>query len=181
MNRPMPKFDGPIPGENYTADVKNFPWHRPPSNPDYVSTVEDALKRVVRPQTTGFVEAALSSGDSVVDVVTGLLRIGVSKGYYSIDNAVLAAGPLAKMIELIGDELNVDYRKEWDEDPFILTSELIKTYTGMGTKEKGASAPDTTTSDKPALQSGLMAMTDQGPASEDAQSQMLGYDSEESV
>jgi len=179
MKRPMPKFDGPIPGENYTADVKNFPWHRPPSNPDYVSTVEDALKRVVRPQTTGFVEAALSAGDSVVDVVTGLLRIGGSKGYYSIDNAILAAGPLAKMVEVIGDELGVDYRKEWDEDPQILTSEFFKTLSGSETKD--ADADDTPASDEIQPQGGLMAMASDDSVPEDVQSQMLGYDDEEEL
>ena len=181
MNRPMPKFDGPIPGENYTEDVRNFPWHRPPENPDYVSTVEDALNRVARPQATGFIEAALSSGESVLDVVTGLMRIGVGKGYYSIDNAILAAGPVAKMVEVIADDLGLDYRKEYDEDPRILNKEFVRGVSPPEPEEEGGSAdeePEMTTAED-AASGGLMSMSPDDPADVDVQSQMLGYSEEE--
>jgi hypothetical protein len=173
----MPKFDGPIPGENYTADVKNFPWHRPPDQSDYVSTVEDAVKRITKPQTTGFIETVLSTGDTVLDVVTGLLRIGVGKGYYSIDNAVLAAGPMAKMVELVADEMGIDYQKGYDEGPRIMNSELMKALYGAPSDD--ADAEDEVA---PEPQGGLMVMSDSDDsAPEDIQNQMLGYSDEETA
>ena len=33
-------FDAPIPGENYTAETKNYPWHRPPDIVDYDEAID---------------------------------------------------------------------------------------------------------------------------------------------
>ena len=40
--RTEPEFDGPIPGENFTSETKNYPWHRPPEITDYDEALEFA-------------------------------------------------------------------------------------------------------------------------------------------
>lgn len=118
-------FDGPIPGENYTADVKNYPWHRPPMYTDYVEIVDRAIHRLDQPERTAFVIALMESGETIIDIVTGLSRIAVANGKMSINHAILAAGPIAKMIETIGEKAGIEYERGWDQDPKLITSEML--------------------------------------------------------
>jgi hypothetical protein len=177
----MPEFNGPIPGENYTGDVNNYPWHRPPDKGDFVSTVEHLVERVGSPKGTGFVITALELGDTITDVVTGLLRVGVGKGRFSIDNAVLAAGPMAKHIEVLAKKAGIDYERGWSERPDILTKEKLEAY-GVGrSSDKPSETKTDPAEDAPDAKpdGGIMAAPE-GTAPKDTQMQMLGYGEEES-
>ena len=44
------KFEGPIPGENYLTDTKNYPWHRPPDLVDYDEAVSYMLDKIDEPE-----------------------------------------------------------------------------------------------------------------------------------
>ena len=52
MKKPTndPSFQGPIPGENYVADVKNHAWHKPPDITDYDQGVEYIMEKLTTEQ-----------------------------------------------------------------------------------------------------------------------------------
>ena len=63
------KFDGPIPGENYTSEAKNYPWHRPPDETDFVRIVDKSIKKMATKERTGLILSALESGETILDFV----------------------------------------------------------------------------------------------------------------
>lgn len=105
-NKPL---DGPIPGENYLSDTKNYPWHRPP---DYTKP-DDALDHIIsvlkKPQSVFAVTQMLEIGLTVVEVSSILLMKGISKGKWTIDLALLIAGPLAHILVILAKRGDIEY------------------------------------------------------------------------
>jgi hypothetical protein len=169
------KFDGPIPGENFTSDVRNYPWHRPPDNTDYVQIVDRAIHKLNEPERTAFTIALLETGETIVDIVTGMTRIGVARGKMSIDMAILAAGPIARMIETIAEKAGIDYERGWEQEPRIVTAELLRAMGAKAGEDVDTSILEDTAdvAQDDAEMMGLMAQgEDEAPA--DVQSEMLG-------
>ena len=170
-----PKFDGPIPGENYTSDTRNYPWHRPPKNTDYVSSVEHMLKRLAEPEKSAFALTMLEEGETVLDFVAGTLRLAVSQGGLSIDNAVLAAGPYARAVESLAKKAGIKYEKGWSDKPRLITSEAIRDAAG---RRSVVEAPaEEATAEEP----GGFAAVGNEPADQDIQAEMLGMTSDEDM
>lgn len=170
------KFDGPIPGENFTSNTKNYPWHRPPSHLNFDDVVGSIVKNLNKPEKTAFVIALLETGESILDIVTGLTRIGVANGRMSIDMGVLAAGPMARMIEVIAEKAEIDFQRGWKQEPQLITSEMLRARGGkVNPDEADTSEMATPTSEETLekLDAGLMTMVNE-PASEDQQQEMLG-------
>lgn len=163
----MPKFDGPIPGENYTADTRNFPWHRPPDETDIVTIIEKTVANLSRPEPLGVMLTALESGDTILDYVTGISRVAVGRGRLPIDQAVLAAGPISRFVESVAVRAGINFERGWDEVPTVLTPEYVK---GVNPNQK-------ITYEEPveeAPDESFMSMGSNEPASSDKQQQMLG-------
>ena len=175
------KFDGPIPGENYTSDVRNYPWHRPPELTDYVEIVDRAIHKLDEPKRTAFVLAMLETGESILDIVTGMSRIAVANGKMSIDMAILAAGPIARMIEVIAQKAGIDYDRGWEQEPKLITAELLRTIGSKTADDVDPSVLETVAEveDENEDMLGLMAQTDE-PAAAETQDEMLGSASEAS-
>jgi hypothetical protein len=175
------KFDGPIPGENFTSDTKNYPWHRPPKYTSFPDVVDAAVKNLNKPDRTAFVIAMLETDQTIVDIVTGMIRIGVAQGRMSIDMGILAAGPIARMIEVIAEKAEIDFERGWEQEPRVVTSELLK---AMGAKASEEDADMSILEDdvpEPEEgEEGLMAMTDE-PAPEEEQTAMLGAEEDEEI
>lgn len=169
------KFDGPIPGENHTSDKRNYPWHRPPQRTSYPDVVEAMVKNMNKPERTAFIIALLETDQTIVDIVTGLTRIGVANGRMSIDMGLLAAGPMARMIEVIAKKAGIEYERGWDQEPRIVTSELLRALGGTVNPED---IEDVEPEPEEEEEGGLMAMTDE-PAPEEQQQAMLGETEQE--
>src|SRR6056300_1250004 len=87
---------GPIPGENFTSNEKNYPWHRPP---DYTD-IDSALEKVVSdfeddPSVMHKYMSFLSVGIPVTTVTDIIVTKGLSQGYWTVDFGILLAGPIA--------------------------------------------------------------------------------------
>lgn len=166
------KFTGPIPGENYTSDTRNYPWHRPAELNDYVDVVEKAVTNLDVPERTALMIALMETGESIIDIVTGMTRIAVSQGKIPIDMAILAAGPVARMLEVIAEKSEINYDRGWDQKPRLVTAELLR---AMGGKVDPDNLEEEVSdvADMPEDTSGLMAAID-GPADPSIQDEMLG-------
>lgn len=165
------KIDGPIAGENYTSDTRNYPWHRPPKKTDYVDIVESAVNKLTKPQGKARIIALLEGGESVIDIVTGITRMNIGEGQIPIDQGVLSAGPIVKLIDTLGEKAGIDYEKGWVQDPPLMTINRARAMQGTNDELP----PEEEVQEEP-QEDGLMSM--QGPASEDAQAEMLGGDGE---
>jgi len=163
-------MDGPIPGENFTSNTKNYPWHRPPDMADYVEIVNKAVNNLLDdPEKTSFALTALETGESILDFVTGTLRVAVGGGKIPIDMAVLSAGPIAKAMETLAEMAEIKYDRGWKQEPNIVTPQRVRAITGMDTSEeveKTAPIPEEE-------MTGIMARGN-GPAPKEVQSEMLG-------
>lgn len=98
---PKPTFDGPIPGENYTADTRNYPWHRPPQYSGFDETVAAMLDRLNSEREGELIYSLLDLEVPVYLITSNFLMRHVMRGFIGIDMAILAAGPIARMIEII--------------------------------------------------------------------------------
>ena len=168
-----PKFDGPIPGANYTSNTKNYPWHRPPDHPDIDELIENMIASFDDPEKASVFLSLIENGDTILDFVTGMLRVGVGNGKMTIDSAIVLAGPMAKMAELVADKAGVKYERGYDPKPKIMTGARMRAYEGSGEPETppdGAPMPDDPPAPEtpPAPRGGLMG------AVEPSQDEMLG-------
>ena len=172
-----PKFDGPIPGENYTSDTKNYPWHRPPDLASPQEVIESAMDRMSDPERSSAILSGLKEGGTILDFVSYAMLSGISKGRTTVDTAILAAGPIARYIEAMANAEGIDAEKGWKTEPNITTTTDVEMALGRvpeDTPEEPEPQPEQ--SDE---SGGLMAMPEGEAAPKDAQMAMLGYADEE--
>ena len=186
--RTEPEFDGPIPGENFTSDTKNYPWHRPPEITDYDEALEFAAKEFKKPNALIGLETMLANGITVATMTDFYLTRNVGLGKWTLDFALVIAGPVAKTIELIAVQAGYDYEMGIDEEITVATKEMVADMAELiGEDEEEEEGLDDTPGEvmpeeDPVEGGGLMsAMSglDDGPADKDTQDEMLGYSEEE--
>lgn len=177
------KFEGPIPGENYLTDTKNYPWHRPPDLVDYDEAVSYMLDKIDEPEQIELVFAMLQIDAHVATVVSTLLLQGISKGKFSIDLAMLMAGPLARYIEIKANNSEIKHEMGVEKaDRMVLTPTLLKAALGIIEQPEEESeeikalreeaGPNEITQEQ---MMGLMSMPqDTGAAPTEEQAEMLG-------
>lgn len=95
-------FDAPIPGENYTSDTKNYPWHRPPEIDDLDGGVEYSMNALLDDEDMFFQYMAyLDSGLSIVTTTDIFMTMGIANGKWTPDFALLLAGPVSRILEIM--------------------------------------------------------------------------------
>ena len=184
------KFEGPIVGENFLTDTRNYPWHRPPDLFDYDEAVSYMLSKIDEQEQIELVFAMLGIDAKVTTVVSTLLLQAISKGKFTIDMAMLIAGPLARYIEIQAKNAGVKYDMGLtNKDRIVLTPTLLKASLGIleqpeeespeimaMRKEAGPMEPDQEQI------MGLMSRPPEGAvAPDDEQAAMLGQTEEEVV
>ena len=184
------KFEGPIPGENFLTDTKNYPWHRPPDLVDYDETVSYMLSKIDEPEQIELVFAMLGIDAKVTTVVSTLLLQAISKGKFTIDMAMLIAGPLARYIEIQAKNAGVKYDMGLEnKDRIVLTPTLLKASLGI-LEQPEEESPEITAMREEAgpmepEQEQIMGLMSQPPegavAEDDEQAAMLGQTEEEVV
>lgn len=176
MRRPQPEFDGPIPGENFTADTKNYPWHRPPEIVDYDEGVEYAAEMFQQPHTLAGLRTLLESGMSVTTLTDIFITRSIGEGKFSIDLAILLAGPIARTIELYAKQLDVQYEMGYEDTVQIPSAKVLKGMAAImdGNPIEDAPAPVEEPEEEVSGE-GLMSPGVSGPpASSEEQAAMLG-------
>lgn len=174
-------LDGPIPGENYTSDTKNYPWHRPPDIVDIDDAIQWSMENLTE-EDAGF--AMLSLIEAGTDIVTAadiFVTIGIAKGKWTPDFAILLAGPVARILEIMAKAYEVDYKLGLEKRGPRMTSAFLKA-AREGRVEPIEMAEEEAAPDAPApiAAGGLMGAPMAGlPAPEDEQMSMLGYGPED--
>lgn len=103
-------MNGPIPGENYTADTKNFPWHRPPQFTNTDDAIEYSVRYILDEERSDSYVTMIDVGWSVVDIAQMFVMDGVGKGLWTLDFGLLIAGPIAHLLVIMcrGDDVDFD-------------------------------------------------------------------------
>ena len=176
----MKMFDAPIAGANYAADTRNYPWHRPPDIVNYDEGVDYMITKMKEPDQIELVFSLLEIDAHVTTVVTSLLMQGISRGKFSIDLAILMAGPIARYISIIADEQDIKYDMGVGEkDRISITPTSLKMALGIYDDDEEETLE--VLEEAPVIpEGGLMgAPTEDESASEDEQAAMLGMVEEE--
>lgn len=108
-------MNGPIPGENFTTDTRNFPWHRPPQYTKLDDAIEACIKDMLDDEKSSSFLLQLQIGFSVVDVTQMIIMSGISEGKWTFDFGLLMAGPIAHVVVLMA---------RGEDIPFELGTEL---------------------------------------------------------
>lgn len=167
------RADGPIPGANYTSDTRNWPWHRPPD----ITSTDEALEHVMEVLTetdAGMRYMSLIEAGTPITTITDMVvTLGVGRGKFSIDFAILIAGPVTRMLEIMAKSYKIEYDLGIDEDDDFTTAVVYKKVVALHAPPEETPEPDIEP-DVEEEQGGFMSAV-----SEEEQSSMLGYDVEE--
>lgn len=104
----MSKFDAPIPGENFTSDTKNYPWHRPPEHTDLDKAIEAIADRLLDEDSAIGILTMLESGVTIVQLTDMFLTSGIGAGKWTMDFALLLAGPTSHILYLMAKSYGID-------------------------------------------------------------------------
>lgn len=99
---------GPIPGENYTSDTRNYPWHRPPEFTDLDKAIDMIAKRLLSEEGHGVV-VMLKAGMDIASITEMFLMSGIGAGKWTVDFALLLAGPVSHIMCLMADAYDIEY------------------------------------------------------------------------
>jgi hypothetical protein len=119
--------DGPIPGENFTSDTRNYPWHRPPEISDLDQGVEASIKLLTTKEQSFALLTMLQAGMPVVTAADLFVTSGIQQGKWTPDLALLLGGPVAHMMKLMADGYGIKYDMGLDDEhismlPFLEAS-----------------------------------------------------------
>jgi hypothetical protein len=99
---------GPIPGENYTSDTRNYPWHRPPEFTDLDKAIDMIAKRLLSEEGHGAV-VMMKAGMDIATITEMFLMSGIGAGKWTVDFALLLAGPVSHILCLMAEAYDIDY------------------------------------------------------------------------
>lgn len=108
-------LDGPIPGENWTSNPKNQPWKRPPEVVDPDKGVEVAIKQLTKRDTAYSLLTMIQAGVPIVQCAGIFLLSGVGVGKWSVDLALILAGPVTHMMKLMAEGYGIKYDMGLDD------------------------------------------------------------------
>lgn len=107
---------GPIPGENYTSDGKNYPWKQPPQFTDLDEALDFLANKITNFKTANGILTMAEIGIPLYRIAHMILFLGVGEGKWTVDYMLMLAGPFTRMIELVCIGFGVDYELGIDDD-----------------------------------------------------------------
>lgn len=178
-------IDGPIPGANYTSDTRNYPWHRPPDLTGYDEIIDYLITKFSSTKSANSILALLEFEMDVASLVSTMLLSSVGKGKFSVDMALLVAGPFARYVEIMAKSNGIKKIEMGIEDNEpITTVEDLKMMAGVMDEEELAELDELGIEEPTQEESrGLMGMPIETgePANTEEQENMLGQNQEEPI
>ena len=128
--------DGPIPGENKTSDERNYPWRRPPDITDTDEAVDYITEQLTDTQEGFMYMNLLKSEVTIAAAVDMVVTKGISDGKWTPDFALLIAGPVARIFEVMAKSYNIDYELGFEEAPQYVSAEVVDKRLARGTPDE---------------------------------------------
>lgn len=102
------ELTGPIPGENFTSDTKNYAWHRPPEHTSIDTAIEEVYKKITKDHVSTGILTMIEMGTDISTITDMLVTAGIGAGKWTPDFAILMAGPVAHIIYLMAKGYGLD-------------------------------------------------------------------------
>jgi len=165
--------NAPIPGANYTSDTRNYPWHRPPDITDLDEALEYIMDRLTETDAGMRYMSLIEAGTPITTITDMAVTLGVGRGKFTPDFAILMSGPVTRMLEIMAKSYKIEYDLGIEESDNFTTSVVYKEVFKKALAPEDDEAEIT---EEPSVEEdgGLMSAV-----SEEEQASMLGYDSEE--
>lgn len=115
MANPNPYLTAPIPGESLTAEPGSFPWEQPPQ---YVTIDEVAAfysDKMNNPEAIHELMGLLKKNIPVVSICNSMVKMGLMKGYHTVDTGFLVTPILAEIIITLAELNDVPYHMEAED------------------------------------------------------------------
>jgi hypothetical protein len=183
-----PSFEAPIPGENYTSDTRNYPWHRPPEITDYDEALEWSVQHLTDPENGFRYIGLMKAGASIASVTDMHVTKGIMDGKWTVDFALLIAGPIARILQIMAKSYGLDPEMGTDQEYEIISDSDIEAAEALAIdqqmaeeafQEASETLPELLEEPEPTLPStGLMGAPTgplMAPEGTDDQMSMLGY------
>ena len=120
--------NAPIPGANYTSDTRNWPWHRPPDITDIDDCLDYVMENLTETDAGLRYMAMIEAGMPITTITDMVVTLGVGKGKWTPDFAILVAGPVTKIIEIMAKSYNIEYDLGIDEEPDYKSAVYYQTF-----------------------------------------------------
>ena len=122
----------PVPGANYAADTRHFPWHKPPEMTDYDEIIDYLIKEASTTDKEDRIVALLEYGVDVTSIVSMIFMSAIGQGRFSIDMALLVAGPFGRYLEILGKNAGIkNILLGYEDDSPPATVEDLRLMGGM--------------------------------------------------
>lgn len=116
--------NGPIPGENYTSDTKNYPWHRPPKYTDLDDAIEYAYKKLLKSPEN--LLTAMEIGLPIVVLTELFLMNEMGQGMWTPDYMILMAGPIAHIMYMMAKAYGIKPNMDIFQKKKYITGNFLK-------------------------------------------------------
>lgn len=122
----LDRVDGPIPGENFTSDTRNYPWHRPPEYTSLDDAIEASVEKLTEEKSVFGLLSLLQNGMSVAAATDIFVTSGIGSGKWTPDFALLLAGPVARTIKMLADGYGIEYRMGIEDNEPLPSPQALK-------------------------------------------------------
>jgi len=110
-----PYLTAPIPGESLTSEPGSFPWEQPPQ---YVTIDEVATfysDKMNNPEAIHELMGLLKKNIPVVSICNSMVKMGLMKGYHTVDTGFLVTPIIAEIIITLAELNDVPYHMEAED------------------------------------------------------------------
>lgn len=108
--------DMPIPGENYTSDTKNYPWHQPPEFTAIGPALDKMSKKMTDRKTAPLLMSMVETGVPLYKLSQIIIMEGMANGKWTLDLGLLLAGPITKILEIMCSVYDIEYDLGIEDD-----------------------------------------------------------------
>lgn len=122
----MNPLNGPIPGENFTGDTKNYPWHRPPEFTDLDKAIDESIKKLMSDEGAIGVITMMQMGVPILAITDMFVTSGISSGKWTPDFALLLAGPVSHILFLMAKGYDIEPNLGIDSPKPIMTKSYFE-------------------------------------------------------
>lgn len=135
----MEVISAPIPGENYTSDTKNYPWHRPPEFEDLQEALDYTFKKVTDRETSASMMMLAKNEVPLTAIAQMYLMGGIMRGKWTVDYALLMAGPLVNTLSLMAKAGGIKHTLGIEDKPLEYTDAFFSKMKELDASEQQGS------------------------------------------
>ena len=109
MSNPNPYLTAPIPGMSLVSEPGSYPWEQPPQFVTLDEVAQMYSEKMNDVEAIHELMGLLEKNIPVVSIVNAMVKMGLMKGYHTVDTGFLVTPILAEIIKTLAELNNVPY------------------------------------------------------------------------